>query len=56
MIDVPRVLLTQCLLLRPPQAIEVLGAERIGHGYHVIDDEEVYQLAKEAGVHFEVRG
>ena len=36
------------------QAIEVLGAERIGHGYFVIDDEEVYQLAKQAGVHFEV--
>ena len=38
------------------QAIEVLGAERIGHGYHVVDDEEVYQFARERGVHFEVRG
>lgn len=44
--------------LPPPhhllQAIEELGAERIGHGYHVLDDEEVYQLAKEKKVHFEV--
>ena len=36
------------------QAIEVLGAERIGHGYLVVDDEEVYRMAKQAGVHFEV--
>ncbi len=36
------------------QAIEVLGAERIGHGYHVVDDEEIYKLAKESKVHFEV--
>lgn len=35
-------------------AIEELGATRIGHGYHVIDDESIYQLAKEKGVHFEV--
>ena len=36
------------------QAIEVLGAERIGHGYRVLEDEEVYRLARERGVHFEV--
>ncbi len=36
------------------QAIEELGAERIGHGYHVVDDEEVYQLAKDKNIHFEV--
>ena len=36
-------------------AIEQLGAERIGHGYHVVDDEEIYRLAKERGIHFEVR-
>ena len=41
-------------LFTPPQAIEVLGAERIGHGYHVLDDEKVYELAKTKGVHFEV--
>lgn len=36
------------------QAIELFGAKRIGHGYHVLDDEEIYQLAREKGVHFEV--
>ena len=38
----------------PLQAIEVLGAERIGHGYHVVEDDSVYQLAKDRKVHFEV--
>jgi len=37
------------------QAIELLGAERIGHGYHVVDDDAVYQFAKEKKVHFEVQ-
>ena len=36
------------------QAIELLHAERIGHGYHVVNNHEVYQLAKTKGVHFEV--
>ena len=36
------------------QAIEELGAERIGHGYHVVEDEHHYELAKRKGVHFEV--
>ena len=36
------------------QAVELLGAERIGHGYHVIGDDSVYQFAKEKGLHFEV--
>lgn len=36
------------------EAIEKLGATRIGHGYHVIDDESIYQLAREKGIHFEV--
>lgn len=36
------------------EAIEKLGAERIGHGYHVLDDLKVYELAKARGVHFEV--
>ncbi len=31
-----------------------IGAERIGHGYHVLDDPEVYQFAKEQKLHFEV--
>ena len=38
-----------------PQAIEELGTERIGHGYKVLNDPSVYQLAKERGVHFEVK-
>ena len=36
------------------QAIELLHAERIGHGYHVVNNHEIYQLAKTKGVHFEV--
>ena len=36
------------------QAIEILGAERIGHGYHVIEDQGVYDLARKHKVHFEV--
>ena len=35
------------------QGLEVLGAERIGHGYHVVDDESIYSDAKRRGVHFE---
>jgi adenosine deaminase len=35
------------------QAIEELGAERIGHGYHVLDDEAIYRLAREKRIHFE---
>lgn len=38
------------------EAAEEMGAERIGHGYHVVDDEEVYKFAKDKGLHFEVRG
>lgn len=36
------------------QAIEVFGAERIGHGYRVLEDETVYQLTREKNIHFEV--
>ena len=35
-------------------AIEVLGAERIGHGIHIIHDEEVMQLVHDAGVTLEI--
>lgn len=35
------------------EAIEVLRAERIGHGYRVLDDDDVYRLAKQKKVHFE---
>jgi adenosine deaminase len=35
-------------------AIENLGAERIGHGVRVVEDESVMALAKERGIAFEV--
>jgi adenosine deaminase len=35
-------------------AIENLGAERIGHGVRVLEDDSVMELAKERGVAFEV--
>lgn len=31
----------------------MLGAERIGHGYHVVDDPVIYDKAIQVGVHFE---
>ena len=37
------------------EAVEKMGAERIGHGYHVLDDPTIYQFAKEKGLHFEVK-
>ena len=36
------------------QAVRCLYAERIGHGYHVVDDEEVYAESKRRNIHFEV--
>lgn len=36
------------------EAIEKLGAERIGHGVRVLEDESVVALAKERGIVFEV--
>ncbi|NOH01172.1 MAG: adenosine deaminase [Chloroflexi bacterium] len=36
------------------EAIENLGAERIGHGVRVMEDESVVSLARERGVAFEV--
>ena len=34
-------------------AIEVLGAERIGHGYHAVDDPAVWKLVLEKQIHLE---
>ena len=36
------------------QAVEEMGADRIGHGYHVLDDKAIYQFAKDRKLHFEV--
>ena len=36
------------------EAAQVLGAERIGHGYHVLDEREIYEFAKRKDLHFEV--
>lgn len=35
-------------------ALRLLGAHRIGHGIHVVDDPEVLKLAKEMGAIFEI--
>ncbi|KAJ8400611.1 hypothetical protein AAFF_G00393800 [Aldrovandia affinis] len=36
------------------EAVEVLKAERIGHGYHAIDDQALYERLLEKNMHFEV--
>jgi len=35
-------------------AVEKLHVQRIGHGYHVLDDEELYKKCIEDQIHFEV--
>lgn len=37
------------------QAVYLLKAERIGHGYRVLDDPELYKELLRAKMHFEVR-
>ncbi|XP_069106458.1 adenosine deaminase-like [Argopecten irradians] len=36
------------------EAIDHMYAERIGHGYHMMDDPDLYSRCKKNGVHFEV--
>ncbi|KAG9269085.1 adenosine deaminase [Astyanax mexicanus] len=36
------------------EAVEILKAERIGHGYHTIDDKELYQQLLKDRMHFEM--
>lgn len=36
------------------KAIETLHAERIGHGYAVVDDNQVYDFVKQNRTHLEV--
>ncbi|CAH8440409.1 unnamed protein product [Heterobilharzia americana] len=36
------------------EAVTTLHAERIGHGYHVLDNDAVYESVRNSGVHFEL--
>ncbi|KAG0722863.1 Adenosine deaminase [Chionoecetes opilio] len=36
------------------KAVEMFGAERIGHGYRVLEDEEIYKRCQQENIHFEV--
>ncbi|KAG0720451.1 Adenosine deaminase [Chionoecetes opilio] len=36
------------------KAVEMFGAERIGHGYRVLEDEEIYKMCQQENIHFEI--
>uniref|UniRef100_A0A2D4NAP8 Adenosine deaminase n=1 Tax=Micrurus spixii TaxID=129469 RepID=A0A2D4NAP8_9SAUR len=36
------------------EAVNILKAERIGHGYHVFEDEQLYKQLLEKNIHFEL--
>ena len=36
------------------QAVDKLYASRVGHGYHVLDDELLYERMRRSHIHFEV--
>ena len=38
------------------KALDILHAERIGHGYHVLQDEELYKRVVNEKIHLEVNG
>lgn len=38
-----------------PQAVDTLKTERLGHGYHTLEDEALYTRLRQANMHFEVR-
>lgn len=44
------------LLSASLQAVDRLKAERVGHGYHTLDDEALYNRLREKNMHFEVPG
>lgn len=54
----------RALSLRPPpltglpsaslQAVDRLKTERVGHGYHTVEDEALYKRLLEKNMHFEV--
>ncbi|XP_072032254.1 adenosine deaminase-like [Amphiura filiformis] len=35
-------------------AMEVLKAQRIGHGYHIVEDESIYKMVKDTNIHLEL--
>ena len=41
-------------LSSPLQAVHEMCAERIGHGYHTIDDPAIYKEMLERRIHFEI--
>ena len=38
------------------QAVDRLNTERLGHGYHTVDDEALYTRLRQNNMHFEVPG
>lgn len=38
------------------QAVDVLKTERLGHGYHTLEDPALYNRLRQENMHFEVRG
>lgn len=38
------------------QAVDVLKTERLGHGYHTLEDEALYNRLRQQNMHFEVLG
>lgn len=42
-------------LLSVFQAVEVLKAERVGHGYRTLEDPALYRQLLDQNMHFEVR-
>ena len=36
------------------KALDILHAERIGHGYHVLEDNALYKRIIDEGIHLEV--
>lgn len=39
-----------------PQAVDTLKTERLGHGYHTLEDAALYNRLLQENMHFEVRG
>lgn len=37
------------------QAVDILKTERVGHGYHTLEDEALYNRLLKENMHFEVR-